>query len=101
MAVIDEDTILVGHDRFFARFDPPRFVYGTVRDKDGNLAAREVRVVAERGISLQLGSAVSSASSGAYEVEVPFHAGTVRVVFDGEADRNALVFSGVIPEAKP
>lgn len=100
MAVINETTTLLDWDRFIARFDPPRYVYGTVLDKDGLPAVRGIRVFTEYPEHRQIGSGRSKAD-GSYEIEIPFYTQPVRVVFDEEPGRNALIFKNVVPAVKP
>ena len=68
-------------------------IYGTVRDKNGVLAAdRGVRVIRE---SDQVCLAYTeSDANGAFEV-ILGESGPFTVVLSKETDRNALVFSGI------
>lgn len=70
-------------------------VYGTVRDKAGAPAARTVTAIRDSTGTIS-GSTVSNAITGAYEIELT-HDESHTLVFSGEADRNAIVYSGVMP----
>lgn len=72
-------------------------IHGSVRDKSGALAQRAVFSVRESDGTLD-GTWSSDPVTGLYMIAVPNNDART-VVFSGEADRNALVFSGVLPAA--
>lgn len=71
-------------------------LHGTVRDKTGTLAARKVYVLNESDDTLDVVG--TSDAGGSYVLGVATAAART-LVFAGESDRNALVYSGVIPAA--
>lgn len=73
--------------------------WGTVRDKNGDLAGRTIYLVNE-GIPELLGAYESDPVTGEYLIEVS-GAGPFTLYFSGEPDRNAQVFSGVQPAEPP
>ena len=77
-----------------AFIEPQRF-FGTVRDKTGALVSRKVLAIRE-ATDVVVHAAMSDPTTGAYQLETPYYEPHT-LVFDGEPDRNALVFSGVMP----
>lgn len=77
-----------------AFIEPQRF-FGTVRDKTGALVSRKVLAIRE-ATDVVVHAAMSDPTTGAYLLETPYYEPHT-LVFDGEPDRNALVFSGVMP----
>ena len=73
--------------------------YGTISDKNGDLAQR--RVIATLDSSGEcIGNILSDPVTGEYELETVINEPHT-LTFGGEADRNALVFTGVMPEEIP
>lgn len=71
-------------------------LYGTVADVYGDPAERAIVAIREADHSV-VGSAISDETTGEWEIETPWDEPHT-LVFGGEPDRNALVFSGVLPE---
>ena len=72
---------------------------GTIRDKNGALAER--RVIATRDSTGEfVATALSDPVTGEYETTVIAEEPHT-LTFTGEADRNALVFTGVMPAELP
>lgn len=73
--------------------------YGTTRDKTGALAQR--RVIATLDSTGEcIGNVLSDPVTGEYEIQ-PVGNDPHTLIFTGEADRNALVFTGIMPEEIP
>ena len=73
--------------------------YGTTRDQNGALAQR--RVIATLDSTGEcIGTALSDPVTGEYAVETTVDEPHT-LIFTGEADRNALVYTGVMPEEIP
>lgn len=70
-------------------------IAGTVKDVDGNFAAREVCIYRETTDALE-GKVTSNGTTGAFSLPV-FSGYTYRVVASGEPDRNDLIYAGVQP----
>jgi hypothetical protein len=68
---------------------------GTVRDTTGALAARTVTALRESDQTV-VGTTTSDAVTGEYEI-ITSHDEAHTLIFSGEADRNAIVYSGVMP----
>ena len=81
--------------RLLARRTGSYVISGVVRDKNGNLAARGVRLYRASDGAL-IDYTVSNATTGAYSVS-SLYSGAHVVVFDDESDRNALIYTGVTP----
>lgn len=76
----------------------PPYVYqfsGTARDKTGALAQRRVTVIRESDNTI-VDSVLSDGTTGEYLIET-LNAEPHTLLFSGEADRNAIVYSGVMP----
>lgn len=74
--------------------------YGTIRDKNGALAER--RVIATRDSTGGcVGNVLSDPVTGGYEISGITVEEPHTLTITGESDRNALVFTGVMPEAIP
>ena len=73
-------------------------IYGTVRDKNGALAARHVRLIQE-STQQCVAEIDSHPVTGEFEFSDSLAEEPYTLVFSGESDRNAIVFSGVVPEA--
>ena len=74
------------------------FFHGTVIDKDGNPAERRISVLDATGQCVATDT--SDPLTGAYEIDMP-NDDPYTLVFDGEPDRNAIVYANVIPEGVP
>ena len=72
--------------------------HGTVIDKDGNPAERRISVLDATGQCVATDT--SDPLTGAYEIDMP-NDDPYTLVFDGEPDRNAIVYANVIPEGVP
>jgi large repetitive protein len=70
-------------------------ITGTVRDKTGALAARTVTALRESDQTV-VATTTSDAVTGEYEIMTP-HDEAHTLIFSGETDRNAIVYSGVMP----
>ena len=68
---------------------------GTIRDKNDALAARTVTSLREFDKTV-VGTTTSDAVTGAYEIVTPYDEPHT-LIFSGESDRNAIVYSGVMP----
>ena len=73
--------------------------YGTVRDKNGALSERRVTAILD-STGECVGTALSDPVTGEYAVETTVDEPHT-LIFTGEADRNALVYTGVMPEEVP
>lgn len=79
---------------------PPKQFYGVVTDKDGVAAERTVIVVKESTMEV-VTNITSDPVTGEYLFVPPQDEGPYTLVFLGEPDRNAQVFSGVQPADPP
>lgn len=70
-------------------------IHGSVRDKSGALASRTVLAVRESDRTVD-GVCVSDPATGLYAIATLTNDART-VVVGGEADRNALVYAGVVP----
>ena len=68
---------------------------GTVRDKNGALAARTVTALRESTQTV-VATTTSDPVTGEYHILADFNEPHT-LIFSGEADRNAIVYSGVMP----
>ena len=72
--------------------------HGTVIDKDGNPAERRISVLDATGHCVATDT--SDPVTGAYSIDMP-NDDPYTLVFDGEPDRNAIVYANVIPGESP
>lgn len=80
----------------FELWIPQLFTFsGTVRDKHGALVARTVTALRESNQTV-VGTTISDSVTGAFEI-VTTQNEPHTLIFSGEPDRNALVYSGVMP----
>lgn len=82
------------YDPFIGRF------HGTVRDKNGALAQRRV-ILTRDSTGECVGTVLSDPVTGEYEIPDIIVEEPHTLIFTGEADRNALVYTGVMPEEIP
>ena len=73
-------------------------LFGTIADKDDNPAERRITVLDATGHCVATDT--SDPVTGAYSITVPAES-PYTLVFDGEPDRNAIVYANVIPEGVP
>ena len=71
---------------------------GTIADKDGSPAERRITVLDAAGHCVATDT--SDPVTGAYSIAVPAES-PYTLVFDGEPDRNAIVYANVIPGEVP
>lgn len=82
----------------FQTLAPIYLFFGTITDKNGNPAERRVTVLNSAGECMFSGT--SDPATGYYEIPAPENAQHT-LVFDGEPDRNAIVYGGVYPSTLP
>lgn len=78
----------------FLAHDTRYTLTGVVRDKTGALAARTVTVIRESDGTVQ--GRQTTGADGAFSIPTPYNEAHTLIV-SGEADRNSLVFAGVMP----
>jgi hypothetical protein len=98
----DASSILPENHPF--KTSPPTTIsmglFGTTRDKNGNIASRRVIVIRESTGKI-VNDIMSDPMTGNYEIPTPYSGEPYTIIFRDEPERNALIYAGVMPEETP